>query len=163
MSVETLLVATAATTFRQLTDRIGICLGKLAPEQIWARGTENENAVGNLVLHLSGNVRQWIISGLGGVPDIRERDREFQTAGGIPAESLNEQLQNTMAEAIAIVSGLSGEQLLRTYEVQNRTATGVEALLKVMEHFGQHTGQIIYATKNLTGQDLGLTMPRKKP
>jgi hypothetical protein len=163
MSIESLLVATVATSFRQLTDRIRVCLGKLTSEQIWARGTENENTVGNLVLHLSGNVRQWIISGLGGAPDIRERDREFKTTGGIPMGALNEQLENTMTEAIGIVSGLSTEQLLRTYEVQNRTASGVEVLLKVMEHFGQHTGQIIYATKNLTGQDLGLLMPRQKP
>jgi hypothetical protein len=162
MSVETLLTGTVAVTLRELTDRIGVCLGKLTTEQIWARGTENENAIGNLVLHLAGNVRQWIISGVGGVPDIRERDREFRTTGGIPVEALNEQLRSTMAEAIGIVSGLSGEQLLRTYQTQSRTATGVEVLLKVMEHFGQHTGQIIYATKNLTGQDLGLVGPRTR-
>ena len=68
-----------------------------------------------------------------------------------------------MSQAIGIVSGLTGDQLVRTYQAQNRTATGVEVLLKVMEHFGEHTGQIIYAAKNLTGQDLGLVMPRARP
>jgi hypothetical protein len=162
MNVETLLVTTAAGILRQHTERIGICLGKLTDDQIWARGTDNENAVGNLVLHLAGNVRQWIISGLGGTPDVRERDREFATQGDIPGAALHGQLQGTMTEATGIVEGLSTEQLLRTYQVQNRTATGVEAVLRVTEHFAQHTGQIIYATKKLTGQDLGLVMPRAK-
>ena len=160
MSVQSLFLSAAGTALRQSTDRIDICLSKLTADQIWARGTENENALGNLVLHLCGNVRQWIISGLGGAPDIRERDLEFSTEGGIPADALRARLQQVMAEVIAIVEGLSEEQLLRTYEVQNRTASGTEAVMKITEHFGQHTGQIIYATKNLTGQDLGLTMPR---
>jgi uncharacterized damage-inducible protein DinB len=162
MNVETLLITTSAAILRQHTERIGICLGKLTDDQIWARGTENENAVGNLVLHLAGNVRQWIISGLGGKPDVRERDKEFATEGGIPREALQAKLEETMTEAAGIVECLSAEQLLRTYQVQNRTASGAEAVLRVTEHFAQHTGQIIYATKNLTGQDLGLVMPRPK-
>ncbi|MDQ1470358.1 MAG: hypothetical protein QOJ99_1838 [Bryobacterales bacterium] len=162
MNAETLLITTAADILRKHTERIGICLGKLTDDQIWARGTENENAVGNLVLHLAGNVRQWIISGLGGKPDIRERDKEFATEGGIPSETLQAKLQETMTEAAGVVEGLTTEQLLRTYQVQNRTASGVEAVLRVTEHFAQHAGQIIYATKNLTGQDLGLVMPRTK-
>jgi uncharacterized damage-inducible protein DinB len=160
MTVESLVTSTSAATLRQLTERIVVCLGKLTADRIWARGTENENAVGNLVLHLAGNVRQWIVSGLGGAPDVRERDREFATAGGVAPEALISLLTSTIAEAAAIVENLSTEQLLRTYQIQNRSATGVEAVLKVTEHFAQHAGQIIYATKNLTGQDLGLVMPR---
>jgi hypothetical protein len=160
MSVESLFLSAASGSLKQLSDRIGICLGKLTEDQIWARGHENENAVGNLVLHLSGNVRQWIISGLGGAPDIRQRDREFATEGGMAGDALNNLLQTTMADAIGIIDGLSTEQLVRTYQVQNRTASGVEAVFRVTEHFAQHTGQIIYATKNLTGLDLGLVMPR---
>jgi hypothetical protein len=93
---------------------------------------------------------------------VRERDKEFATEGGISGQALFAQLQGTTTEAAGIVEGLSTEQLLRTYQVQNRTATGVEAVMRVTEHFAQHAGQIIYATKNLTGQDLGLTMPRAK-
>lgn len=162
MSVEALFLTAASGSLRQLTDRIGVCLGKLTDDQIWARGNQNENAVGNLVLHLCGNVRQWIISGLGGTPDIRQRDQEFATTGGMAKEALNRLLQMTMAEAIGVVDALKPDQLVHVYQIQNRTASGVEAVLKVTEHFAQHTGQIIYATKNLTGQDLGLVMPRKK-
>lgn len=162
MNIETLVVDTATSTLQQLTGRITVCLSKLSAGQIWARGTENENAAGNLVLHLAGNVRQWIVSGLGGAPDVRERDKEFATDGGMDSAALSALLEGTVSEATGIISKLSGEQLLRTYQIQNRTATGVEAVLKVMEHFAQHTGQIIYATKNLTGEDLGLVMPRAK-
>src|SRR6266446_3131288 len=109
MSVESLFLTASTGSLRVLSDRIGICLGKLTDDQIWARGNENENAVGNLVLHLCGNARPWIVSGLGGVPDIRQRDREFATEGGIAGQAVNHLLQTTMAEAIAVIEGLSGE------------------------------------------------------
>ncbi len=162
MSVETLFLNVSVNKLTQSVDRIAICLGKLSDDQIWARGHENENAVGNLVLHLSGNVRQWIMHGLGGQPDIRVRDSEFAAAGGMNAAELTAQIRGAVEEATKILGTLAPEQLTRTYQIQGRTASGVEAVVNVVEHFAQHTGQIIYATKNLTGQDLGLVMPRKR-
>jgi uncharacterized damage-inducible protein DinB len=162
MSIESLFVDVSVMKLTQLTDRIAVCLGKLTDDRIWARGHENENAVGNLVLHLCGNVRQWIMHGLGGQPDVRVRDREFSASGGQSAAELTAQVRATVAEATAILSSLKAEQLTRTYEIQKRTVSGVEAVMAVVEHFAQHTGQIIYATKNLTGEDLGLVMPRKR-
>src|SRR3954470_19512175 len=88
MSVESLFVNACAAKLDQFTSRIAICLARLTESQIWARGHENENAVGNLVLHLSGNVRQWIMSGLGGQPDVRVRDREFAASSGMSGEEL---------------------------------------------------------------------------
>ena len=76
-----------------LTGRIESCLDRLNAEQIWARGSENENAVGNLALHLAGNVRQWIVSGVGGKPDVRERDAEFAARGGASAAELKQRLR----------------------------------------------------------------------
>lgn len=151
---------TCAAKLRQLTDRIGVCVGKLSEDQVWARGHENENAVGNLVLHLSGNVRQWIISGLGGKPDTRVRAREFSTQSGVTREELMTRLRETVDEAASVISGLTAEQLTQTRTIQGLTVSGLEAVLHVLEHFGQHTGQIIFATKNLTGEDLGLVAPR---
>ena len=162
MTIESLLLNAATTKLRQSTERIAICLGKLTDDQIWSRGNENENAVGNLVLHLEGNVRQWMISGLGGQPDVRQRDLEFSTDGGMSREALAEKIRETVEEAVAILPGLTAEDLTGTYHAQNRTASGVDVIMNVVEHFGQHTGQIIFATKNLTGEDLGLVMPRKK-
>jgi uncharacterized protein DUF1572 len=82
-SCEQLFLDYSVRKLRQLTGRIEDCLGRLTEEQIWARGAESENAVGNLVLHLSGNVRQWIVAAVGGRPDIRERDAEFGARGGL--------------------------------------------------------------------------------
>jgi uncharacterized damage-inducible protein DinB len=163
MSVESLFLNASVTKLTQFNERIGICLGKLTDDQIWARGHENENAVGNLVLHLSGNVRQWIMHGLGGQPDVRVRDREFSAQGGMSAAELAALLSGTVGEATAVISAFPSEQLTRPYEIQARKVSGLEAVLNVVEHFAQHTGQIVYATKNLTGQDLGLVMPRKRP
>src|SRR5882724_3718779 len=102
LSVESLFLAASAAKLRQSADRIGVCLGKLSEEQIWARGHQNENAVGNLVLHLAGNVRQWIISGLGGQPDTRQRDQEFSAAGGITGEILINRIRQTVEEATSV-------------------------------------------------------------
>ena len=160
MSVQSLFLTASVAKFRHSTARIATCLGKLTDDQIWARGHQTETAVGNLVLHLSGNVRQWIISGLGGAADIRVRDREFSTRTGMSQAELIGMLQSTVEEACTVISGLTEEQLTQDHTIQDRAVNGVEALLQVVTHFGEHTGQIIFATKNLTGEDLGLWSPK---
>jgi uncharacterized damage-inducible protein DinB len=139
----------------QLAGRIEDCLGKLTAEQIWARGGEHENAVGNLVLHLCGNVRQWIISGVGGAPDDRVRDREFAARGDVAAAELAERLKSTVAEAVGVIQSATAERLGERVKIQNYDITVLEAIAHVVEHFGQHAGQIMFVTKMLTGQDLG--------
>jgi uncharacterized damage-inducible protein DinB len=154
MSVESLFLESSVATLRQFCDRIEVCLEKLSEDQIWARGRENENAIGNLALHLAGNVRQWIVSSLGNDPDHRDRDKEFDARGGFNAAQLGGKLRGTVDSAVAVIARLSVEQLTRTYEIQKYRVSGVEAVLHVVEHFAQHTGQIIFATKMLTGTDL---------
>ncbi|MDE3198540.1 MAG: DUF664 domain-containing protein, partial [Acidobacteriota bacterium] len=129
MTVETLFLKAAAAKLNLSADRIATCLAKLTPDQIWARGSENDNAAGNLVLHLAGNVRQWILHGLGGQPDIRVRDREFSATGEFTVDDLIARLKSTIAEATAVIAGLSTGQLTSSYTVQNRTVTGVEVVL----------------------------------
>lgn len=142
-------------TLRQHSGRIAGCLGKLTADQVWARGSENENAIGNLVLHLCGNVRQWIISGVGGEPDIRQRDGEFAARGGVPVAELAERLRATVEEAVAVLGRVTAERLAEALVIQDYHATGLAAIYHVVEHFSGHTGQIIFATKMLTGEDLG--------
>jgi uncharacterized damage-inducible protein DinB len=137
----------------QLSERIQDCLKRLTEEQIWARGGEGENAAGNLVLHLAGNVRQWIVSAVGGVPDIRRRDEEFAARGGLPGAELAVLLRDTVAEAGAVIAALPPERLTERILVQGYHLTVLEAIYHVVEHFAGHTGQIIYATKFLTGKD----------
>jgi uncharacterized damage-inducible protein DinB len=137
----------------QLNQRIEICVGKLTPEQVWARGAANENAVGNLVLHLAGNVRQWIVSGVGGAPDRRDRDSEFEAQSG---ENILVRLRLTVEEAVAVLAALPHEKLGERRTIQKHyEVTMLEAIYHVVEHFSMHTGQIMFATKLLTGEDLG--------
>jgi uncharacterized damage-inducible protein DinB len=143
-------------TLRQHSGRIETCLGKLTAEQIWARGSENENAIGNLVLHLCGNVRQWIIASVGGAPDTRQRDQEFAARGNLAVSELVERLRATIDEAVAVVERVTAERLAEHLVIQGYQTTGLSAIYHVVEHFSGHTGQIIFATKMLNSVDLGL-------
>ena len=145
----------SAERLRLSSGRVESCLGKLDDEQIWARGSENANAIGNLVLHLCGNVRQWIISGVGGAPDLRQRDGEFAARGGVAVSELVERLRGTVDEAAAVLERVTAERLMEPLAIQGYHVTGMEAIYHVVEHFSGHTGQIIFATKMLTGEDLG--------
>jgi uncharacterized damage-inducible protein DinB len=139
----------------QSFSRIEACLGKLTGEQVWARGSENENAIGNLVLHLSGNVRQWIVAAVGGAPDTRQRDREFSARGGASIPELQERLRGIVAEAVAVIGAVTPERLSERLVIQKYEVSVLEAIYHVVEHFSLHTGQIIFVTKLLTASDLG--------
>jgi uncharacterized damage-inducible protein DinB len=139
----------------QLSARIEDCLTRLTPEQVWARGTENENAVGNLVLHLCGNVRQWIIAGVGGKPDLRVRDQEFSARGDVEPSELGQRLKSTVEEAASVIGQVTAARLADPLTVQKYNITVLEAIAHVVEHFAEHTGQIIFVTKMMTGRDLG--------
>ena len=139
----------------QLTSRIADCLQKISDDQIWAREGDNQNAVGNLVLHLSGNIRQWIVAGIGGAPDIRDRDQEFAARKGPASAELAERLRMSVQDAVRVLSQLSPSRLKDPRRVQDYEATVLEAIYHVVEHYSQHAGQIMYATKLFTGEDLG--------
>jgi uncharacterized damage-inducible protein DinB len=139
---------------RARLERIEACVRKLSGEQIWTRRHENENAIGNLVLHLCGNVRQWIIGGVGGAPDHRDRDAEFLRREPLPAEELLARLRQTMEEADRVLESLNASELLNKRLIQNYDVTVLHAVYHVVVHFSEHTGQIIWATKGLTGEDL---------
>ncbi len=143
---------------------IAECLQHLSEEEIWWRPNSASNSAGNLVLHLCGNVRQWIIAGLGGVEDRRERDREFAERGPIPGQALVTQLRRTIRDACRVIGRLSDESLTRKYTIQGYHVTGLDAAFRVAEHFGYHTGQIIYITKLKRARDLRFTrLPVIKP
>ncbi len=143
--------------------RIIRCLKMLSEKQIWWRAHPASNSAGNLVLHLAGNVRQWIISGLGEQPDHRERDKEFAELGPIPRRSLIRQLEETVAEASRVLGKLSSGDVARPYRIQGFRVTGMNAIAHVTEHFAYHTGQIIYLTKLQLGVDMGFTrLPGEK-
>lgn len=140
---------------RTRRERIEACVRKLTQEQIWTRRHENENAIGNLVLHLCGNVRQWIISGVGGAADQRDRDAEFARREPLAAEELLSRLRQTLDEADRVLERVSPADLLTKRKIQVYEVTVLHAIYHVAVHFSEHTGQIIWATKGLTGEDLG--------
>jgi hypothetical protein len=156
MSPESIFLKFSAEKIDQLCGRIETCADKLMLEQIWMRCTENENAIGNLMLHLAGNVRQWILHGIGDQPDMRVRDAEFDARGDISIEELKHRLRSTVDEATALIRALPPNRLCEVRRIQTHyEVTVLEAIYHVVEHFSGHTGQIIFATKLLTGSDLG--------
>lgn len=154
-SVERQFLDHSIETLKVFATRIETCLGMLNEEQIWARGNENENAIGNLVMHLCGNVRQWILANIGGQPDLRQRDGEFSARGGLSTADLLERLRGTVAEAVALIDAVTPQRLLDRRVIQGYDVSVLEAIYHVVEHFTLHAGQIIFATKMLTGTDLG--------
>src|SRR5579885_576373 len=145
----------SAGKLRELASRIDVCLDRLTEEQVWARGKETENAVGNLVLHLCGNVGQWIVSTIGNLPDNRDRPKEFAARRSATKHELRTRLDATVEAALAIIERLTPAQLAPRHTIQGYDVSGLEAIYHVVEHFSMHTGQIIFATKLLTTADLG--------
>ena len=134
--------------------KIERCLERLAVEQIWWRPNPESNSIGNLVLHLCGNARQWIICGLGDEADQRERQTEFDERGEISGDELLAVLRETIDEVDEILAGFDVWQLLEVYRIQGTEATALAAIFHVTEHFSMHTGQIILLTKMLGNLDL---------
>jgi uncharacterized damage-inducible protein DinB len=155
MTAERNFLECSATSMRQACSRIEACVSMLDEEQVWMRAGETSNACGNLCLHLEGNVRQWILHGVGGAPDLRVRDAEFAATGGAKRDKLLAQLRTTVDEACGLIESLPETRLVEVCHPQNYTVTVLEAIYHVVEHFSLHTGQIILLTKALTGQDLG--------
>ena len=135
--------------------RILKCLDQLTEEQIWWRPNASSNSIGNLVLHLCGNVRQWIYTGLGGYADTRSRQAEFDARDGMNRRQLCELLSNTMDLIRPVIEQVPADELLRVRSVQTFEETGLTILVHVTEHFSYHTGQIAYITKMLTSKPLG--------
>src|SRR5436853_4181981 len=110
--------AAAADELESPLDRIKHCLRQLNDDQIWARSQPSQNSIGNLILHLCGNVRQWIVSGVGGAVDIRNRPAEFANRGPIPKETLLRSLETVVEEARRALSGVDARQLVTTRTIQ---------------------------------------------
>jgi len=134
--------------------KIERCLEKLTDEQIWWRANEQSNSIGNLILHLCGNARQWIVCGIGSQPDSRNRDSEFEQRDPIARGELLTLLRSTLSEVQATLAALDPAIVLEHRKIQGNDVEILEAIFHVTEHFSMHTGQIILLTKLLTASDL---------
>ena len=131
--------------------KIERCLEKLTDEQVWWRSGSESNSIGNLLLHLSGNARQWIVCGLGGEADARARQAEFDERRTIPREELLSRLRTTVRAVDETLAVFDPQQLLERFKIQGTEVTALAAIFHVTEHFSMHTGQIILLTKQLAG------------
>lgn len=131
------------------------CFESLSEDELWKRPNASSNSIGNLVLHLKGNITQYVMASVGGAEDHRERDLEFsQRAGADKAEMLTI-LQKTVAQACECISRCDEMELLRVRTVQGFRFSGLGAVLHAVEHLSYHTGQIAFWTKILKDEDLG--------
>jgi uncharacterized damage-inducible protein DinB len=121
---------------------------------VWWRPNETSNSIGNLLLHLRGNLRQWIVGGVGGRPYERDRPREFSERERIPANQLLDRLREVVGEANEVIGAMTGDTLAARKTIQTRDVTALEAIYHVVEHFSMHTGQILYIVKLRTGRAL---------
>lgn len=157
-AVESLAKAFVDQAVEHLQDdfmpKIERCLEQLTEEEFWQRGSDAENSVGNLILHLCGNVRQWIVSGLGGATDCRERPKEFAARGGATGPEAMARLRETVREAISVLQALSPADLMAERPIQVYRKTGLQAVFHAVEHFSYHTGQIVFATKIFKRKDM---------
>lgn len=134
--------------------RIERAVEGLTDEQFWWRANPGSNSIGNLVLHLTGNLRQWIVSGVGGAPDNRRRQDEFDATGSVPAAELISRLRATVDEAGAVLAALPVATLPQRRTIQGYDVTVFDGIYTAVEHFSMHTGQIILLAKMWKG-DLG--------
>jgi hypothetical protein len=143
--------AAAAHELECALARIKHCFGQLNDEQVWRRPQPSLNSVGNLILHLCGNVRQWIVAGVGGAPDHRDRPGEFAERGPIPKDDLMARLEAMVVDAKCVLLGVDGRQLSDVRRIQGFEVTGVAAIFDSVPHFRGHTQEIVHMTRLLLG------------
>lgn len=139
----------------QYWPRMSSCVASLTDEQIWWRPNDACNSIGNLLLHLNGNVTQWMICSFNRLEDDRNRPVEFNQREQIAGKILLDRLDKTMQKAAEVLARLTPEELAATYHIQGYTVSGLDAIYQVVEHFGMHYGQVLYIHKMLRAEDLG--------
>ena len=144
-----LLVSEIAARMRIWLDRALLCIDQLEEKHIWYRPNPSSNAVGNLILHLVGNLRQWILGGIGNLPDNRNRPAEFSATSGQTKEELRALLKKVVEESCAEIEALPAERVVERKTIQNEDVTIARALVMAVSHLGLHVGQMQYIAKML--------------
>ena len=139
---------------KEYLPKIQRCMHELSDDDIWWRANETSNSIGNLILHLCGNMRQWIVSGIGGAQDVRNRSQEFSERTRLPKSALIRMFENTLQEVDRVLERFDTSALLEVRHIQKWDVTCLDAISHVVEHVAQHMGQIIYITKLRKGVDL---------
>ena len=149
------IIKTSRYYFKENNLKVIQCLKALDESAIWHRPNEASNAIGNQVLHLCGNIHQYVMSSLGNQKDIRNRPLEFSERNGYSKKELPSLINQTVTAAVDVMASLDETTLLKVRPVQTYSFSGVQVLIHATEHFSYHTGQIAFRTKQLTNKDLG--------
>lgn len=149
------LEASRAFLKQDFLPKLKLCLEELSEDDVWWRPNERSNSVGNLVLHLCGNMKQWILNSMGGTHFKRDRDSEFSERGPVPKAQLAGMIEATVSDVEQTLRVLSTSTLLERFPVQVYTTSRLQAVYHVVEHFSYHLGQILYIYKLRTGNDPG--------
>lgn len=149
------LIENAIYRIEESTRMIKITFGDLSEDDIWRKPNHASNSIGNLILHICGNMTQYVIASLGEKPDIRNRDAEFSTVEGFTKDELLQQLITTMNTAKTTIENTTSEQFLKVRPIQAFNFSGVGLVVHAVEHYSYHTGQIAFWTKVLKDKDLG--------
>jgi uncharacterized damage-inducible protein DinB len=149
-------LTTSRSFFDQYLTGIKTCMERLSDEDVWWRPNEESNSVGNLLLHISGSLRHWIVSGIGGAVDHRVRQEEFDERSRIPKAQLLSNLSATLQEVNEVLTQIDPSQLQRKSQLYGTEVTWMFVIYHMVEHFSMHAGQILMITKLRTGKDLGL-------
>jgi hypothetical protein len=144
-------IEVARRQLAERADRIGHCLGQLDDAQVWWRPHPSMNSIANLVLHLCGNLRQWIVSGVGGEPDVRDRPGEFSERGSIPRGELLDRFRAVVARVDEVLANLDQARLLEPRRIQGFDETALSATWHSLEHLGGHAQEIIHMTRMQLG------------
>jgi hypothetical protein len=150
MTIDELATAVGAAAAHELDSALGRikhCLGQLNDAQVWHRSQPGLNSIGNLVLHLCGNLRQWVVAGLGGAPDVRNRPDEFAEQGSLPKDELLRRLEAVVERAKGILANVDARQLAEPRRIQGFDVTGVAAVFDAVPHFRGHTQEIVHMTR----------------
>jgi len=146
-----LMVSEVAARMHIWLDRALLCIDQLEESHIWYRPNPSSNAVGNLILHLVGNLRQWILGGIGGVPDTSDRPAEFAAASGQTRSELRTLLKETVEQCCEFIENVHVNKVLERKVIQGEEVTIASALVMVLSHFSLHVGQMQYIAKMLLG------------
>lgn len=155
-----LFVSHSVRKLRLMQQYLETCVAAVDSAALSRRPGPGQNSIANLIVHLCGNVRQWIGSTLGGLPDIRDRKAEFADQADVSKDQLLTLLRTTLDEAVPIISGLDSARLAQTVNTQDGPLSVLEVVYQVVGHFQQHTGQVVFMVKQATGRDLQLYQPK---
>ncbi len=144
-----LMLREIVSRMRVWLSRAEACMDQLDDAQVWYRPNSASNAIGNLVLHLAGNLRQWILSGVGARPDTRDRPAEFSATAGHTRRQLVALLHEVVEQSCELIEQMPSERLGEKKTIQGDEVTLAYALVMAVSHLGLHVGQIQYIGKML--------------